>query len=98
MKVKVKGLIVYDVKERQYDFFTNFPTLAFENGVFRGDYMHLVLICEHTIEVEAPDIDLVGIQLQELDDREKDLTAKFTAAKTEIHRQRQELLALENGS
>ncbi|WP_103035279.1 hypothetical protein [Castellaniella caeni] len=95
MKIQINGVIAWDIDAKTYIFNQWLSAECFEDGLYHSEYSNFYYICDHVIEVDAPEIDLVGPQLSVLDAKEAKLTARYRAAKTEIERQRQSLLAIE---
>lgn len=95
MKIIIKGVIVYDANNKSYRFCSAFLREDFKKGALRREYLNYVLVCEHEIQVDVQEVDLIGPQLDALDEKEKELTSEYQRRKAAIQAERQKLLALE---
>lgn len=66
-KITIKGVIVFNNNSREYQFTHFLDKSSFTDGVFKNDYSDYVFICEHIIEVDVPEIDLITLQLNSLE-------------------------------
>lgn len=92
MHIIIKGCFAYDTTSEKVRFFDWFSSKDFEGGYVPKEY---VLVADHTIDVNVPDVNLVTVQLDALRAQETEVTAKYQAAKTAIEARRQNLLAIE---
>lgn len=51
---RIEGLIYYDVGSNKYCFDT-FPKVVFEDGVWKGEYVHYIFVCDYTLSFELPE-------------------------------------------
>jgi len=95
--ITITGVIVYRPEQRSYSFMDFLAPSDFEDGQWSaGSGMTYVLICPHTITIEAPaNLDLITPQLKALDEQERAAAAAYTALKTQLEAKRQSLLAIE---
>lgn len=93
---KIEGVIVFDLDAGEYQFLDYLHEGKFENGVYFTEYMKVIFVANHTIEISIPDdFDIIKPQLAALDAQETELTAKYQAALTQIQVKRNNLLAIE---
>ena len=91
----IEGLIYYDVGSKQY-FFGTFPKEYFVDGVWQGEHVHYIFVCDHTLTFDLPEgFDTVTLQLNALDAKEKELKIQYHQALEHIKVQRNNLLAIE---
>lgn len=91
----IDGLIYYNVDSKQYRF-ASFPKDYFVDGVWQGEYMHYIFVCDHTLSFDLPEgFDTVTPQLNALDAKEKELKIQYHQALEHIKVQRNNLLAIE---
>lgn len=95
MNIKMSGCIVYEMTLREYKFISWLKPENFTNDLYADVCKNYILICGHTIEVDAGEVDLITPQLRNLDRQESELSAKYQAAKIQIEARRQSLLAIE---
>lgn len=92
---KIEGMICYDVHNKKFGFET-FKKDFFEDGVWRGDHVHYIFVCDHTLTFELPEnFDTITPQLNALDAKEKELKIQYHQALEHIKVQRNNLLAIE---
>lgn len=96
MKQKIEGVIVFDIEDKRNKFTTYPRASMFKDGAYISEYLKYVFVCEHTIEYESPDVDLVKSQLAALDEQEKELNLKYNQALQHIKVARNNLLAISN--
>ena len=91
----MEGMIYYDVDRKSYHFGT-FPKEYFDEGVWQGDHVHYIFVCDHTLTFDLPDnFDAITPQLNALDAKEKELKIQYHQALEHIKVQRNNLLAIE---
>ena len=92
---RIEGMICYDVQDKKFVFET-FPKGFFEDGVWQGDYIHYIFVCDYTLSFDLPEgFDTVAPQLNALDAKEKELKTQYHQALEHIKVQRNNLLAIE---
>jgi len=91
----IEGMIYYDVISKEYCF-GNFPKEYFVDGVWKGEHVHFIFVCDHTLTFDLPEnFDTVTPQLNALDAKEKELKIQYHQALEHIKVQRNNLLAIE---
>jgi len=91
----IEGMICYDVRNKKFGFET-FPKSFFEDGVWKGEHVHYIFVCDHTLSFDLPEgFDTVTPQLNALDAKEKELKIQYHLALEHIKVQRNNLLAIE---
>ena len=95
MNIVIKGVIVFDTNAQENKFLGYLKPDDFGEDRVSLHFPEYVLVCSHTIHVVMPDVDMIGPQIAALNAKERELTAKYQAAKTVSEAQRRTLLALE---
>lgn len=91
----IEGMIYYDVERKKFCFDV-FPKEYFVDGVWQGDYVNYIFVCDHTLTFDLPEgFDIVTPQLNALDEKEKELKIQYHQALEHIKVQRNNLLAIE---
>lgn len=52
----IKGVFVYDVRMKRFDFLTQFPKVEnFKDGVYKTQFFHFIFLKEGEIKCEIPE-------------------------------------------
>lgn len=93
-KIEVTGVIVFCNNTKSNQFLSYLAPTDFSDGVFSSDYSNYTLICEHTIRIDAPKVDLITPQLNALDRKLDLVREKYQQAVRQIEVEKNNLLAI----
>lgn len=93
-KIEVAGVIVFCNNTKSPRFIGYLTPDDFEDGVFTSDYSSYTLICEHTIRIDAPKVDLITPQINALDRKLDLVREQYQQAVRQIEVEKNNLLAI----
>lgn len=93
-KIEIAGVIVFCNNTKSPRFIDYLTPDYFQDGVYTSGYSSYTLICEHTIRIDAPKVDLVTPQLNALDRKLDLVREKYQQAVSQIEVEKNNLLAI----